>query len=324
MKLLLKYRGPKWSCTTVLYGVLVAFFMLASGALVADGRPPLPLHVLLTNDDGYDAPGITSMHKALVDAGYKVTVVAPLNQQSGSSMRVTLGSIAVAQVSSDFWTVAGTPADAVAYALNITLRNDQPDIVVSGSNFGQNLGSNTNLSGTVGAAIMATQFSVPAMAVSVGIDLAERAAKPVRFSSTVDAFPAAAEFTVRVLRLLDEDRAPGGALLPPNKLLNLNYPALPTTEIKGVQMTQVATVGGFVGRFIEADEPGVVDIKLEQTDPNDPSVAHPDTKLFAEGYITVSVLDGRLDAGQSDSDDMVARLKKILDASSQTPALLAP
>ena len=321
MKLLLKHWRANPSCVTVLCSAVIVSFIFVSGAAVADDAA---LHVLLTNDDGYDAPGITTMHKALLGAGYKVTVVAPLNQQSGSSMHVTMGSIAVEQLSSDVWTVAGTPADAVAYALNKTLGGDLPDIVVSGSNFGQNLGSNTNLSGTVGAAIMATQHGVPAVAVSVGIDLAERDAKPVRFPSTVDAFPAAAEFTVRVLRQLDEDRAPGGALLPPNKVLNLNYPALPAAKIKGVHMTQVAAVGGFVGRFVETDEPGIIEIKLEKTDPNDDSVEYPDTMLFADGYITVSVLDGRLGAGQSDTDDMAGRLKQILGLSSPASTQLVP
>ena len=68
--------------------------------------PPLvaePLHVLLTNDDGFEAPGIVAMHKALLGAGYKVSVAAPREQQSGSSMRVTLGQMTVEKTDENFW-----------------------------------------------------------------------------------------------------------------------------------------------------------------------------------------------------------------------------
>lgn len=280
---------------------------------VAASSASEPLHVLLTNDDGYRAPGIIAVHNALLDAGFRVTVVAPKDQQSGSSMRVSIGQIAVEQVGDNFWAVSGTPADSVSWALNTVLRDDRPDIVVSGANFGQNLGGNTNLSGTVGAAIMATQLGVPAVAVSVGIDLAERKSEPVRYPTTAAAFPRAAAFTVALLKDLVRTAA-GGPLLAPHRLLNVNYPALPAAGIKGVRTTRVAHTGGFEARFVEPEPDGTVRIDLEHSDPVDAKTPGGDTELFAAGYVTVSVIDAALDAGDGAATALENRLGDGLDA----------
>jgi 5'/3'-nucleotidase SurE len=115
-----------------------------------------PLRILLTNDDGYDAPGIRAMHERLVAAGHDVTLVAPLNDQSGSGIRVTTqGKLYYEDHAPAVWSVDGTPADAVLVGLQHILADDPPDLVVSGANFGPNLGY-AGSSGTVGAARMAT------------------------------------------------------------------------------------------------------------------------------------------------------------------------
>ncbi len=300
----------------LLRGIFLLAALLHMGA-AANGSP---LHVLLTNDDGYDAPGIKAMRQGLVAGGYKVSVVAPRDQQSGSSMRVSIGSIVVDHIEKDFWTVVGTPADSVSFALLKLLRDKPPDIVISGANFGQNLGSNTNISGTVGAAIMAAQLGVPAIAVSVGINLEERDAKPVRFPSTMGAFTLAAAFTVHLLREIERTRRAGTRLLPANKLLNVNYPALPGAGIKGVRMTRVARSGGFVPIFVETDTPGKVQIALEHGNPIDRSIAMADTALFADGYITLSVLDGSLDAGTGGRTELEERLGDFLAREHESPA----
>ncbi len=303
-------RGRRAPSQTIV--LLARVFLLAVLLPIGVAADDAPLHVLLTNDDGYDAPGIKAMHRALLGGGYRVSVVAPRDQQSGSSMRVSIGSIRVEQLEKDFWTVAGTPADSVSFALLKLLRDSPPDVVVSGANFGQNLGSNTNISGTVGAAIMAAQLGVPAIAVSVGIHLDEREATPVRFPSTMDAFAPTAAFTVKLLREIDRTRQPGTQLLPANKLLNLNYPALRATEVKGMRVARVARTGGFVPVFVETDTPGKIRIALEHGNPIDRSQPAADTKLFAEGYITVSVLDGSLDDGRENSVALEERLADLL------------
>ncbi len=273
-----------------------------------------PLHILLTNDDGYRAAGIEAVHAALQDAGFRVSVAAPRDQQSGSSMRVSIGSIKVEQIDDHAWAVDGTPADAVAWALNTVLRDDPPDLVISGANFGQNLGGNTNLSGTVGAAIMATQLGVPALAVSVGIDLGERSAKPNRYPSTAAAFPRAARFLAGLVHQLVRTAPPGGALLPPHRLLNVNYPALPPDAIKGVRTTRVGHVGGFTADYVADGAPGTVRIELHHGADSDADVPGGDAELFAAGFITISVIDASLDAGRAETAALEQRLEGQLEA----------
>lgn len=283
----------------------------ATSALADDlGRP---LHILLTNDDGFRAPGIEAIHDALLNAGFRVTVVAPRDQQSGSSMRVSIGSITVEQIDERAWAVGGTPADAVAWALNTVLRDDRPDLVISGANFGQNLGGNTNLSGTVGAALMATQLGVPALAVSVGIDLAERNAQPQRYPSTAAAFPRAASFVVGLVRDLVRTAPPDGALLPPHRLLNVNYPALPASAIKGVRTAPLGHVGGFTAAYVPGEQADAVRIELHHGATKDPLVPGGDAELFAAGYITISVLDGSLDAGRDENAALARRFDGRLE-----------
>lgn len=293
---------------------IIAFVLLlfSAGAYADDTDPPL--HILLTNDDGYRAAGIEAVNDALHDAGFRVSVVAPRDQQSGASMRVSIGSITVEQVDDHTWAVGGTPADAVAWALNTVLRDDPPDLVVSGANFGQNLGGNTNLSGTVGAAIMATQLGVPALAVSVGIDLAERSAEPERFPSTAAAFPHAARFIVDLVRELARTAPPGEALLPPHRLLNVNYPALPPNAIKGVRTTRVGHVGGFTAAYVPAEAPPTVRIELHHAATSDPDVPGGDAELFAAGFITISVLDASLDAGAAETAALERRFQGRLES----------
>ena len=291
-----------------LFTAHIAFIAVALCGSVA---AQTPLHVLLSNDDGYAAPGLVEMHKALRAAGYKVSVVAPRNQQSGSSMRVTLGPLAVEKIEDDFWVVSGTPADSVSFALHELLVEDKPDLVVSGINFGQNLGANTNLSGTVGAAMMATQLAIPAIAVSVGLDLSESGATPVRFPSTMAAFAPAADFMIKLIHQLEESWIRSGGLLPPNLLLNVNYPALANETIKGIVMTDVARVGGFVPRYLSTKVEGEYKATLEHGAPTDDSVADPDTARFARGYITVSILDGYLGVGGGAGDVTRRRLERI-------------
>jgi len=271
-----------------------------------------PLHVLLTNDDGFQAPGIVALHKALLSGGFKVSVAAPRTQQSGSSMRVTLGELLVEKVDEGFWVIDGTPADSVSFALTEILSEQQPDIVISGINFGQNLGSNANLSGTVGAAIMATQHSVPAIAVSAGLDLSESDAKPERFPSTLAAFDSAAQFTVRFVGQLAHSRASGTALLPDNQLLNINVPAIPTSELRGVTLADVARVGGFIPVYLKSEVADQYKSTLNHGDPVDPDVPDADTQKFSEGYITISILDGDLNASTEKRRNLHERVEKFL------------
>jgi 5'-nucleotidase len=118
------------------------------GLVAAESRP---LRILLTNDDGYDAPGLRVLRDALLAEGHDVTVVAPLQNRSGSGIRVSIGgTIDVQEQGEGIWSVDGFPADSVLVGLQEYFADEAPDLVVSGANFGPNLGF-AGSSGTVGA-----------------------------------------------------------------------------------------------------------------------------------------------------------------------------
>jgi 5'-nucleotidase len=130
----------------------------------------------VTNDDGVGAPGINALVqglRALPDTD--VTVVAPLNNESGTGTRTTrAGRLVVTRATTvagyPAWAVHGYPADTIIWAIDrhgIPLR---PDLVVSGINFGENVGPLASGSGTVGAALAALHRGIPALAASQGID----------------------------------------------------------------------------------------------------------------------------------------------------------
>lgn len=273
-----------------------------------------PLHILLTNDDGIEAPGIKAVESALVDAGYRLSIIAPRNQQSATSMKVTTKKLSYEQLAENRWAIDGSPADSVAVALSLFLAQDPPDLIVSGANFGQNLGSNTNLSGTVGAALMGMQMGVPGIALSVGLHMAEARAEPLRFPSTMSAFESAADFAVTLIRSIERTRPNSDApVLPQHMILNVNYPALNPNQIKGPRMADVARRGGFVAKYVPIENSKELKIVLNHEKRTDAALANADIDLFNDGYITISVLNGNLGASR-DADHAIAnRLYELFD-----------
>ncbi|WP_298925265.1 5'/3'-nucleotidase SurE [uncultured Ramlibacter sp.] len=125
------------------------------------------MKILISNDDGYRAPGLAALHEALKDlAGVEVEVVAPEHNNSAKSNALTLHSpLYVQEGGNGFRYVNGTPADCVHVALT-GLLGYRPDLVVSGINNGANMGDDTIYSGTVGAAMEGYLFGIPAIAFS--------------------------------------------------------------------------------------------------------------------------------------------------------------
>ncbi|MDH3440913.1 MAG: 5'/3'-nucleotidase SurE [Gammaproteobacteria bacterium] len=276
--------------------VFVAALLLAPLAGLADG-----LHILLTNDDGYLAPGINAVHEALLEAGHTVTVVAPNENQSGSRVRVTTGGeLSVIEREDDVWSVGGSPADSVLVAIHRVMAGDPPDLVVSGANFGQNLARGTS-SGTVGAATTAAYAGFPAIAISVGIDFRERELSP-RFPSTMAAFPGAASFLVGIIDQLmnaDADR-----LMPAGTVLNISYPALPEDQINGARV-----LPGFLGSDLEIryEDTGTANTVAASIGPRSLEAGRiegTDVGAFRDGYIVISVFDGNWNAENSVRDEV--------------------
>lgn len=179
------------------------------------------MHLLVSNDDGVDAPGIRFLAEALAILG-KVTVVAPDRDRSGASNSLTLDQpIRLSRMEDGRFRVAGTPTDCVHLAL-LGLLDSEPDIVVSGINNSANLGDDVIYSGTVAAAMEGRYLGHPAVAVS----LATRDHQPMHF---VTAARAAVEI---VKRLLCDP-------LPADTILNVNVPDLPWDEVRGFEVTRL-------------------------------------------------------------------------------------
>jgi len=182
------------------------------------------LRILLTNDDGIGAAGIQSLWRELSKIA-EVIVVAPDVERSATSQAITVDRpIRVDNYCFDNpricgWRIGGTPADCVKIALG-ALMTKHPDIVVAGINHGPNLGTDVLYSGTVSAAIEGALHGIPAVAISLD------------GSGNYD-FQPAAEFTSKLVQNIVKRS------LPPNTLLNVNVPALPSAQIHGVAITKL-------------------------------------------------------------------------------------
>lgn len=177
------------------------------------------MRILLSNDDGYFAPGIAALAQALGTLG-DVTVVAPERDRSGASNSLTLDRpLSLKRTANGFYYVNGTPTDCVHLAVTGML-DHLPDMVVSGVNHGANMGDDTVYSGTVAAATEGFLLGVPSIAVSL-------------VSKSASDFTAAA----RVARDLAERfiRAP----FPHPVLLNVNVPDVGYERLRGVRVTRL-------------------------------------------------------------------------------------
>jgi 5'-nucleotidase len=125
------------------------------------------MRILLSNDDGYFAPGLAQLATSLADLG-EITVVAPERNRSGASNSLTLDlPMHLRKAANGYMYVSGTPTDCVHLAVTGVLEH-QPDMVVSGINLGANMGDDTIYSGTVAAATEGYLLGVPSIAISLG------------------------------------------------------------------------------------------------------------------------------------------------------------
>ncbi len=178
------------------------------------------LHLLLSNDDGIDAPGLRTLATRIGELG-SVTIVAPDRDHSGASNSLTLERpIRVQQRSAAEFVVSGTPTDCVHIAMTGLLET-HPDMVISGINAEANLGDDVLYSGTVAAAMEGRFLGYPAMAVS----LCRRDGGPH--------YDTAAQAVIELLVQLCRDP------LPADTILNVNVPDLPWAEIAGFEATRL-------------------------------------------------------------------------------------
>ena len=176
------------------------------------------MHFLLSNDDGYQSPGISALAEVLESIG-KVTVVAPDRDCSGASNSLTLDSpLYVKQDERGFYYVNGTPSDCVHLAIT-GLLDEEPDMVVSGINSGANLGDDVLYSGTVAAAMEGRFLGCPAIAFSLVGE------KPVDYSTSK-------LVVTEIVKSLIENPLD-------DALLNVNIPDVNYDEIKGFKASRL-------------------------------------------------------------------------------------
>jgi len=190
------------------------------------------LTILVSNDDGVGAEGIDVLVKALqAMPDTKVIVSAPAANQSGAGGKTTGGQLTATPTTmlggEEATAVAGTPADSVVWALDGGIAS-KPQLVVTGINSGQNVGSLIAISGTVGAARAAATRGIPALAVSAGVD-------------DTAGYHDAAEMAVRWIEQHRADLAAGKLDVTPAQVANLNVPKCSAGSVRGLLEVPAAT-----------------------------------------------------------------------------------
>ena len=185
------------------------------------GSSRLFSRVLLTNDDGIDAPGLRTLTELAEELAEEVWIVAPDHDQSGTSHSLSLhGPLRVAQKGERRYSVSGTPGDCVVMAVRHLMMSGRPELILSGINRGANLGVETVFSGTVGAAMTGMLLGIPSMALSQAFS--DRNA--VRWD------------TARALAPKAIIQFAKGAWSR-SSILNINFPDVPVGEVGPIELT---------------------------------------------------------------------------------------
>ncbi len=290
------------------------------------------LNILLTNDDGCRAPGINAVYQALTGAGHQVTLVGPLNDSSGIGAASVVNpgqALAVTELAPGKYCVGapagytpaagknmaiGTPVDAVNVGLGLLLKDNPPDLVVSGTNFGDNVGPLTQMSGTVNAAVRAMFKGVPAVAVSTAIDLELfMRDRQAGYLKTLNAMDDTANFTVKVIQQASVagaqakqtcEKSGGKARpfcelnvlgLPGTTGLNINYPALEAAAVKGVSYAPIGD-WGTVNFVPQRGADGVVRVNLVPPATPTAEQQQADAYQLFIGKAVITVIDGNMSA----------------------------
>jgi 5'-nucleotidase len=233
------------------------------------------VRILVTNDDGIDAPGLLELARAVYSAGHEVIVAAPHKEASGSSCSLTsvqedgrtvierrswseLGDVEV-------MSVVASPAFISLLALRRAF-GDPPELVVSGINEGPNTGRAVIHSGTVGAALTAATYGARGLAVSM--ELGEKCHWETARRLVTDVLP----------RLADAR---------PGTTLNLNVPNRPMSEVPGLRSARLAPFGTVQTQVADSGE-GFV--KIAYTEPTEQAPPDSDAALLREGFATITEL----------------------------------
>lgn len=235
------------------------------------------MRILLSNDDGYHAPGLAVLEEIARTLSDDVWVVAPADEQSGASHSLTLSRpLRIRQHGEKRYSVSGTPTDAVAMAIGHIMKDTPPDLVLSGVNRGANLAEDVTYSGTVAAAMEGAIYGVRSIALS----------QVYRREGMGDAIPfhAAAAWGERVIRSLLA--IPAGR----NMLVNVNFPAIDPDTVKGVRVVRQGFHATDRTSIVEGKDPRGYRYYWFGLGMSDSVPPGTDLEGIAEGYITVTPL----------------------------------
>lgn len=244
--------------------------------------------ILVTNDDGIYSEGIRKLAAALREIG-EVIIVAPDREQSAASHALTLHRpLRLMKLEENEWIVDGTPTDCVNLAVLSLMRDDRPDIVVSGINFGPNLGDDVTYSGTISAAFEGALLNIPSIA----------------FSSLVGehfSFDRGAAFAKELVRyIIDQKRNPG-------IILNVNFPS---TDFQGVRVTRLGKRIYSEGVIERLDPRGRKYYWIGGEEPTWYPGENTDFEAVQNGYVSITPL--HLDLTHHDSIPRLKSLEEML------------
>lgn len=251
------------------------------------------MRILLTNDDGYHAPGLAVLERLARKFSDDITIVAPAEEQSGKGRSLTLTDpLRVRKFDDKSYAVAGTPTDAVMFALADIMRDAKPDLILSGVNRGANLGEDVFYSGTIGAAMEGALAGIRSIAISQRYG-AEAPGHDVTFDT-------AEAWGERVLAPLI------AAPVDPRIVVNVNFPPILPDQVKGVRVVHQGLRDYGRVKVIERIDPRGFAYywmglgRIEHT-----PAADTDLEAIELGYITVTPL--QMDLTHRDSLAMLER-----------------
>jgi 5'-nucleotidase len=189
----------------------------------SNSEPNFDMRILITNDDGIHAPGLDVCAKIAHSLSDDVWIVAPERDQSGVSHSLSLNDpLRLREVDERRYAIVGTPTDCVIMGVRHILEGKAPDLVLSGVNRGQNAAEDVTYSGTIAGAMEGTILGIPSLALSQAYGSASRQ-KPH--------WETAIRFAPEIIRKVLADG------MPPNVLVNVNFPDCRPEEVKGIAIT---------------------------------------------------------------------------------------
>ncbi|HVF37646.1 MAG TPA: 5'/3'-nucleotidase SurE [Sphingomicrobium sp.] len=236
------------------------------------------MRILVTNDDGIHAPGFKLLESIAASLSSDVWAVAPMEEQSGAGHSLTLTRpIRLRRHGDRRFAVSGTPTDAVMMALAHILKDQPPDLILSGVNRGANLAEDVTYSGTVSAAMEGALAGVRSIALS-------QAYSREGMGDTVP-FAAAEAWAERALRpLLDAHFVPG-------TLVNINFPAIAPDQVKGIRVCRQGIRDYGRLRIVERTDPRGYSYYWFGLAPTVETPGHvTDLEVIADGYVAITPL----------------------------------